>query len=161
MKTKLTLVSVIGVLALLLVGCGGEGISAPPSNQFAGRHNGDVVFEAGGRGGGPSLQLTPLVVNEQGVAHGTAYFQDAEGSHSGLITGNVNSDGTVGLSTEMDGMRFTVNGKGLRWVVESAGHETRGGSTNYVTGTVTVTKRVDGSPYGQAWANARIMFWPE
>ncbi|QQG49964.1 MAG: hypothetical protein HZB70_04180 [Candidatus Berkelbacteria bacterium] len=157
-STKLTLVMAFLALVLMLAGCAGEGVAAT-SNQFSGRFSGDIVFEAGGRGGGPSLQLYPFTISDDGTLAGTATFQDEQGSHQGPITGTLTPSGKFDLSTKMEGLEFTASGQGLRWVVES---QTRGGGpSQYVLGTVTVTQRKNDSPYGQVWANSRVMFWQE
>ena len=155
MKKVTTLVSAILVALFVTSGCGGNLPTNTQTNQFAGRHYGDIVFEAGGRGGGPSLQLAPFVVNDNGVVSGSATFADEHGQHQGLLNGTLTPTGELSLSVAMDGIQFTAAGDGLKWT------QTRGGPARYVDGTITVTQKYDESPYGQAWANSRIMFWNE
>lgn len=154
-------ISILGIAAVLaattlLTGCGGnDPLNTIQLNQFTGRHNGDIVFEYGGRGGGPSMQLQPLIVTDDNAVGGTATFQDENGSHQGKITGTLTPDGKLNLAVNMNNMVFTAAGHGLKWT------QTRGGPARYVDGTITVTQKYNDSPYGQAWANSRIMFWNE
>lgn len=154
---NLTFLIALGIFALVLIGCGGNSTFAT-TNQFAGRFGGDVLFDIT-RGGGPSLQLSPLTVSNAGQLGGSATFQDQNGSRTGQITGTLTNEGALQMTVAMPGTQFRISGTDLGWVVEAAG---RGGPSQYVKGTVTVQQRDDTHPYGQdSSGNGTIEFWTE